>query len=150
MSETTKNNNVPNVLLVEDNENDVLLTRRSFAKCGLAANLHHVENGEQCMHFLRKQGEYTNAPTPDLILLDLNMPLMDGREVLAEMVVDKSLNHLPVIILTTSDSDRDILGMYKLRCNSYITKPVNYHDFLKVIDNIGTYWFDTVTLPTKH
>src|SRR6202795_4123329 len=90
------------ILLAEDNENDVELTRQGFKRCKLLLNLHHVKDGEECLAFLRKQGKYSNAPTPDLVLLDLNMPRMDGREVLAEMVVDKDLNGIPVVVLTTS------------------------------------------------
>lgn len=150
MRETIAPLRTPNILLVEDNENDVILTRKSFQKNQLAINLHHVENGEKCMEFLRKQGDYRDAPTPDLILLDLNMPLMDGREVLAELVVDEQLSHLPVIILTTSDNDRDVLKMYQLRCNSYITKPVNYKDFMAIVRQIWDYWFKTVELPAIH
>lgn len=150
MRETSDPLRPPNILLVEDNENDVILTRKSFQKNALITNIHHVENGEKCMQFLRKQGAYQDAPTPDLILLDLNMPLMDGREVLAELVLDERLNHLPVIILTTSDNDRDVLSMYQMRCNSYITKPVNYHDFMIVVKQIWEYWFKTVELPATH
>lgn len=150
MRETSTPLRTPNILLVEDNENDVILTRKSFQKNQLVINLHHVENGEKCMEFLRKQGAYRDAPTPDLILLDLNMPLMDGREVLAELVIDEHLNHLPVIILTTSDNDRDVLKMYQLRCNSYITKPVNYKDFMTIVRQIWDYWFKTVELPVAH
>lgn len=150
MRETSAPLRTPNILLVEDNENDVILTRKSFQKNQLAINLHHVENGEKCMEFLRKQGVYRDVPTPDLILLDLNMPLMDGREVLAELVVDEQLSHLPVIILTTSDNDRDVLNMYQLRCNSYITKPVNYKDFMVIVRQIWDYWFKTVELPAIH
>src|SRR5579863_6089338 len=90
------------ILLAEDNENDVVLTRQGFKRCKLALNLHHVKDGEECMAFLRKQGKYSDAPTPDLLLLDLNMPRMDGREVLAELVADESLNAVPVVVLTTS------------------------------------------------
>ncbi len=137
----------PDILLVEDNEHDVVLTREGFRQAQLAVNLHHVENGEQCLEFLRKQGAYAAVPTPDLILLDLNMPVMDGREVLAELVRDDQLKHLPVIILTTSAEEKDVLSMYQLRCSSYITKPVDFNQFLRVIQGIGQYWFTVVVLP---
>lgn len=135
------------ILLVEDNEADVVLTRESFRRGKLKVNLHHVDNGEECMAFLRKEGQYASAPTPDLILLDLNMPVMDGREVLAEMVKDESLCHLPVVILTTSADEHDVLNMYRLRCSSYATKPVDFDQFQRVIQGIEDYWFTVVALP---
>lgn len=135
------------ILLVEDNEDDVLLTRVGFQRAKLMVNLHRVENGEECMAFLRKQDRWADAPTPDLILLDLNMPVMDGREVLAEISADEVLNHLPVVILTTSADEQDILAMYKLRCSSYIVKPVDFHQFQRIVQGIGEYWFTLVVLP---
>jgi len=137
------------ILLVEDNEHDVVLTRESFKYAKFLVSIHHVENGEECMAFLRKQGAYVDAPTPDLILLDLNMPVMDGREVLAEIVADDRLKHLPVVILTTSSADRDVLNMYRLRCSSYITKPVNFDQFLQVIRQFSAYWFTIVVRPEE-
>lgn len=137
------------ILLVEDNETDVVLTREGFERVKLKVNLHHVENGEECMAFLRREGKYANAPTPDLILLDLNMPVMDGREVLAELIKDDRLNHLPVVILTTSTDEKDVLQMYKLRCSSYATKPIDFNQFLHVIQGIAEYWFTVVVLPPK-
>src|SRR5258708_7036166 len=113
------------ILLVEDNENDVELTRIAFKRSKLLLDLHPVKDGVECMAFLRKEGEYTDAPTPDLILLDLNMPRMGGREVLTEMVEDEALCSIPVVVLTTSAQDEEILKMYKLRCSSYIVKPVD-------------------------
>ncbi|WP_372723117.1 response regulator [Novipirellula sp.] len=135
------------VLLVEDNEDDVIITRRGFNKSDLPVNLHRVENGEECMQFLRKTGQYADAPTPDLILLDLNMPVKDGREVLAEIVADEQLRRLAVVVLTTSESDQDLLTMYDLRCSSYILKPVDFKEFQQVIKYIGEYWFTIVVLP---
>jgi chemotaxis family two-component system response regulator Rcp1 len=135
------------VLLAEDNENDVELTRQGFKRCKLLLNLHHVKDGIECMAFLRKQGKYSTAPTPDLLLLDMNMPLMDGREVLAEMVADETLNAIPIVVLTTSAQDEEILKMYKLRCNSYIIKPVDFDQFLYVVRSIAEYWFTVVVLP---
>lgn len=137
------------VLLVEDNENDMELTRLAFEQAKVLLNMHRVENGEQCMAFLRKQGKYANALTPDLILLDLNLPVMDGREVLAEIVADDQLRQLPVVILTTSETEQDILEMYKLRCSSYIVKPVDFNQFLRVVRGIGNYWFTVVVLPPQ-
>ena len=138
------------ILLAEDNENDVELTRQGFKRCKLVLNLHHVKDGEECMAFLRKQGKYANAPTPDLLLLDLNMPRMDGREVLAEMVVDEALNAIPVVILTTSAQDEEIMKLYKLRCSSYIIKPVDFEQFLHSVRLIAEYWFTVVVLSTAN
>jgi two-component system response regulator len=135
------------ILLVEDNEHDVVLTEISFKKSRLAVNLHHVENGEECMAFLRKEGVYADAPMPDLILLDLNMPVMDGREVLAEITADEKLCHLPVVVLTTSAEHQDIQDMYRLRCSSYITKPVDFYQFQRVLQEFTNYWFTVVILP---
>lgn len=135
------------ILLVEDNEDDVLITQRGFKKSRFAVNLHHVANGKECMAFLLKEGKYADAVKPDLILLDLNMPLMDGREVLSEMVKHDELRKLPVVVLTTSDDARDILSMYDLRCSSYIVKPISFEQFQRVIDNLGQYWFSLVVLP---
>jgi two-component system response regulator len=137
------------ILLAEDNENDVVLTRQGFKRCKLALNLHHVKDGEECMAFLRKQGKYSDAPTPDLLLLDLNMPRMDGREVLAELVADPTLNAVPVVVLTTSARDEEILKMYKMRCSSYIIKPVDFDQFLHVVRSIAEYWFTVVVLPKE-
>jgi two-component system response regulator len=138
---------VAEILLVEDNENDVVLTRHGFRKSNLAVNLHHVEDGVECMAFLRKEGRYADVPTPDLILLDLNMPRMDGREVMAEMVQDKALRRLPVVILTTSSDEQEILSMYDLRCSSYIVKPVDFNQFQRVLSVFADYWFTVVVLP---
>jgi two-component system response regulator len=135
------------ILLVEDNENDVLLTRQGFKKAKCAVNLHHVDDGVECMAFLRKQGRYSGVPTPDLILLDLNMPRKDGREVMAELAADKDLRKLPVVILTTSSDEQEILSMYDLRCSSYIVKPVDFTQFQRVISIINDYWFTVVVLP---
>ena len=99
------------------------------------------------MAFLRKQGEYADAPTPDLILLDLNMPVMDGREVLAELVRDDNLKHIPVVVLTTSAEEQDVLNMYKLRCSAYTTKPVDFNKFLGVVRGITDFWFTVVVRP---
>jgi two-component system, chemotaxis family, response regulator Rcp1 len=135
------------ILLVEDNDNDVELTRQGFKRAKLLVNLHRVRDGEECMAFLRKQGKYANAPTPDLILLDLNMPKMGGEQVLAEMLKEDNLKSLPVVILTTSEQADEVLKMYKMRCSSYIVKPVDFDQFLKVVRAITEYWFTVVVLP---
>ncbi len=137
------------VLLVEDNDNDVFITRKGFEEAELDVNLHHVENGQECMRFLRKEGRYVDVPTPDLILLDLNMPVMDGREVLTEIVRDGRLCELPVVILTTSCGKQDVHDMYKLRCSSYIFKPVDFTQFQRLIQQLTDYWFTVVVLPPE-
>ncbi len=137
------------ILLVEDNENDVELTRLSFMRSKMKVNLHLAGDGEQCLAFLRKQGQYANAPTPDIILLDLNMPRMSGREVLAEIAADAQLRHLAVVILTTSGDEEEILKMYKLRCSSYIVKPLDFEQFQRVINSFTDYWFTVVVLPNE-
>jgi CheY-like chemotaxis protein len=149
MTSNLGNSRPAEVLLAEDNENDVELTRQGFKRCKLVLNLHHVKDGEDCMAFLRKQGKYSSAPTPDLLLLDLNMPRMDGREVLAEMVADETLSAIPVVVLTTSAQDEEILKMYKMRCSSYIVKPVDFEQFLHVVRSIAEYWFTVVVLPEE-
>jgi two-component system, chemotaxis family, response regulator Rcp1 len=135
------------ILLVEDEENEVELTKEGFARANLMVNLHHVDDGEKCLAFLRKQVPYADVPTPDLILLDLNMPRMDGREVMAEIVRDEALRHLPVVVLTTSSAEEDILEMYRLRCNSYIIKPVGFEEFVQAITLLGGYWLTLTMLP---
>jgi two-component system, chemotaxis family, response regulator Rcp1 len=135
------------ILLADDNDDDVELTRQGFKHTKLLLNLHRVKDGEECMAFLRKQGEYINAPTPDLLLLDLNMPKMSGSQVLAEIVKDEILCSMPVVILTTSEDSDDILKLYKLRCSAYISKPVDFNQFLKVVRSIAEYWFTVVVLP---
>lgn len=147
MNEPLVNGRLAEILLVEDNLDDVELTRLGFQRSKLSLNLHHVENGEECMAFLRKQGRYADAPAPDLILLDLNMPVMSGYEVMRQMASDPELSHIPVVILTSSANEADILEMYKLRCSSYIVKPVDFNQFARVIGDLTSYWFTVVVLP---
>lgn len=137
------------ILLVEDNEQDALLTREGLDEADVEVNVHHVENGDQCLAFLRRLGHFSIAPTPDLILLDLNMPVMDGREVLREIVADDGLRHLPVIILTTSTDEADVLEAYRLRCSSYIRKPVDYDLFSSALKELVDYWFSVVVRPPR-
>lgn len=138
---------IAEILLVDDNEDDVYLTREAFDAASLRVNLHHVDNGEKCLQFLRKQGPYANVPSPDLILLDMHMPVMDGYEVLKEIVKDDKLRHLPVVVLTTSYEAADIQKMYGLRCSSYITKPVDFDNFVKAIGQLAGYWLTVVVTP---
>lgn len=135
------------ILLVDDNEDDVFLTREAFDAASLRVHLHHVDNGAKCMQFLRKQGDYADEPSPDLILLDMNMPVMSGFEVLSEIVKDEKLRHLPVVVLTTSYEAADIRKMYGLRCSSYITKPVDFDKFVKAISQLAGYWLTVVVVP---
>ena len=137
------------ILLVEDSSIDFKLTLKAFERERLTVNLHHVENGVECLAFLRKQGKYSGVPIPDLILLDINMPVMDGHEVLAELVQDENLKHLPVVVLTSSEDERDVRSMYKLRCNAYLTKPVDAHKFQEVIKLLNAFWLTVVVLPPK-
>jgi two-component system, chemotaxis family, response regulator Rcp1 len=137
------------VLLVEDNLSDVILTREGFERGGVKVNLHHVEDGEECLAFLRREGRHAAAPVPDLVLLDLNLPRMDGREVLSELVADERLRHMPVVVLSTSASELDIHRMYALRCSSYIVKPVDFDEFQRVVQGIGDYWFNLIVLPSR-
>jgi CheY-like chemotaxis protein len=136
------------ILLVEDNDDDVELTRLGFKHSKLAVNLQHVENGEECMAYLRREGTYADAPTPDLIVLDLNLPRMDGREVLVAIDRDERLRHMPVVVLTSSSADAEVLTSYKCRCSSYIVKPVDFESFIQVIRTLADYWFGLVVLPT--
>jgi two-component system, chemotaxis family, response regulator Rcp1 len=144
-----RNGRPAQILLVEDNNNDVELTCLAFEMSGLPLSMHHVKDGVDCMAFLRKEGEYANVPTPDLVLLDLNMPRKNGREVLTEMMADESLRNLRVIVLSTSSNDEEILKMYKLGCSSYIVKPVDFERFLVVVRSLAEYWFTVVMLPPK-
>ena len=138
---------IAEILLVDDNEDDVYLTREAFEVASLKVNLHHVDNGEKCLQFLRKEGPYAGVPSPDLILLDMHMPVMDGHEVLSEIVKDEALRHIPVVVLTTSYEAEDIKKMYSLRCSSYITKPINFDNFVRAIGQLTDYWLTVVVLP---
>jgi two-component system, chemotaxis family, response regulator Rcp1 len=135
------------ILLVEDNPVDVMMTREAFANARVSNSLYVVENGEEAMDFLYKRGFYASSPAPDIILLDLNLPKRDGREVLSEIKTDPSLKHIPVIILTTSESREDIWQSYKLQANCFITKPVDMEQFTNALESIGDFWFAVVKLP---
>ena len=137
------------VLLVEDNPGDVRLTREALKDGKVWSNLNVVEDGEAALAFLRQEGAYANAPRPDLILLDLNMPKKDGREVLSIIKADENLKQIPVVILTTSDSEEDILRSYNLNANCYITKPVDFEQFIKVVREIEEVWLTIVKLPGR-
>jgi chemotaxis family two-component system response regulator Rcp1 len=135
------------VLLVEDSPGDVRLTREAFKDAKVHIKLHVASDGAEAMAFLGREGEYSNAPRPDLILLDLNLPKKDGREVLAELKESPTLKCIPVVILTTSASEADIQGSYQRHANCYITKPVGLEGFLKVVKSIDSFWLSVVKLP---
>lgn len=135
------------ILLVEDNPGDVELTREALEISKMKNNLYVAENGEEAMDFLLKKGKYADAPKPDLILLDLNLPKKDGREVLKEIKTDKNLLRIPVVILTTSEAEEDVLKTYDLHANCYITKPLDLERFIHVVKNIKEFWMSIVVLP---
>ena len=137
------------ILLVEDNPGDVELTKEALKDAKVATRLHVVEDGAAAIDFLYKRGEHTSAPRPDLILLDLNLPKKDGREVLAEIKGDAGLADIPVVIITTSQADEDILRAYKLHANCYVTKPVDFRQFVHVVHSIEDFWLTVVKLPKK-
>lgn len=136
------------VLLVEDTPSDVRLTQEAFKEGRMLTNLSVVEDGIEALAFLRQQGPYADAPRPDLILLDLNLPRKNGREVLQEIKADVSLSVIPVVILTTSDAESDIIKTYQLHANCYITKPVELSRFIEVIRSIESFWLTVVKLPS--
>ena len=135
------------VLLVEDDPGDVLMTREAFADNKVANNLYVVNDGVKAMEFLRKEGEFADAPTPDLVLLDLNLPRMDGREVLAAVKADAALRLIPVVVLTTSEAQEDVLRSYSLHANAYVTKPVDFERFIEVVRQIDEFFVSVVKLP---
>ena len=140
---------VMDILLVEDDAGDVELTREGFAAGKMFVNLHTVDDGIKALRFLRHEEPYANAVRPDIILLDLNMPRMDGREALKEIKTDECLRSIPIVVLTTSESDADIFKSYDLGANCYISKPVGFDDFLKVVQSLEDFWFSVVKLPPK-
>jgi two-component system response regulator len=137
------------ILLVEDSPSDILMTREALERAKVLNNLHVVEDGVEALAFLRQQGAYANMPRPHLILLDLNLPKKTGHEVLAEIKADPKLKLIPVVILTTSAAEVDILRAYGLHANSYVTKPVEFENFATVIRSIEKFWFKVVTLPDE-
>ncbi|MEK6760030.1 MAG: response regulator [Deltaproteobacteria bacterium] len=135
------------ILMVEDNPADVRLTREAFKDAKVLNNMSVVGDGEEALLFLRRKGAYSDAPRPDLILLDLNLPKKDGREVLAEIKSDPLLKRIPVVVLTTSEDEKDVLKAYDLHVNAYITKPVNLDQFMKVVEAVEDFWLTVVKLP---
>jgi CheY-like chemotaxis protein len=137
------------ILLVEDSPADVLITREAFNEFKVLNAMHVVEDGVNAMQFLRRQGQYTSVPRPDLILLDLNLPRKNGREVLAEIKADPDLRSIPVIVLTTSRSEQDVLQAYGQHANCYIVKPVGFENFVEAMKSIRQFWLSVVTLPSE-
>jgi len=137
------------ILMVEDNPGDVRLAREAFKEVKVLNELHVVEDGVEALAFLRRQGKYANAVRPELILLDLNLPKKDGREVLAEIKEDPDLRRIPVVILTVSKAEEDIIRTYDLHANCYITKPVDLEGFMKIVRAIEGFWLTIVELPSK-
>jgi two-component system, chemotaxis family, response regulator Rcp1 len=135
------------ILLVEDNPGDVRLTKEALKEGKVYSNLHTVKDGVEAMEFLRKQGKYKDVPRPDIILLDLNLPKKDGREVLEEIKTDNDLKRIPVVVLTTSKAEEDVLRTYNLHANCYVTKPVDLEKFMIVVKTIDVFWLTVVTLP---
>jgi Response regulator containing a CheY-like receiver domain and an HTH DNA-binding domain len=137
------------ILLVEDSRGDIGLIEEVFEEAKIRNNLHIAEDGEEAILFLNKQGQFLEAPRPDIILLDLNLPKKDGREVLQEVKEDDNLRNIPIVVLTTSKAEEDILKSYNLHANAYIAKPVDFDQFIKVIKSIEDFWLQVVKLPPK-
>ena len=137
------------ILLVEGNAGDVRLTREALKEGRIRNRLHVVSDGEHALRFLRRQDEYADAPRPDLILLDLNLPRLDGREVLTDIKNDPRLKQIPVVVLTSSRAEKDLLSAYDQHANCFITKPVGFEDFMEVVRSIESFWLSIVVLPPK-
>ena len=137
------------VLLVEDDPGDVLMTKEAFEDYKVQNQLHVVNDGTEAMAFLRREGDYADVPRPDLVLLDLNLPRMDGREVLQAIKSDPDLASIPVVVLTTSEAEEDVLRSYSLHANAYVTKPVDFDRFIQVVRQIDDFFVTVVRLPTR-
>ena len=149
MNQPGRNSMRKDVLLVEDSPGDVLLTRRAFLDANSAVQLHVATDGMEAMAFLRQEGAHVNAPRPDLVLLDLNLPKMDGREVLALIKEDEDLKTIPTVILTTSDAEADIVRSYELQAICYLSKPVQLDAFESLVKSINDFWLTKVKLPQQ-
>ena len=137
------------ILLVEDSPSDARLTIAALKNAKVGNRVSHVEDGVQALEFLRRQGRYAEAPRPDLIMLDLNLPRKDGREVLADLKSDPALKMIPVVVLTSSKAEEDVLKSYELHANCYITKPVDFTQFLEIVKSVQHFWLTVVALPAK-
>jgi len=137
------------ILLAEDNPGDVTLSKKALEQGKLANNLHVVTDGVEALDFLRQTGEYDDTPRPDLILLDLNMPRKDGQDVLKELKADDDLCRIPVVVLTSSESEEDIARSYELNANAYLTKPVDFDGFIEIVNRLENFWFKIAKLPEE-
>lgn len=137
------------ILLIEDNRGDVLLTKKAFKTGKIANNITVAGDGIEALQMLRREGEHANATIPDIILLDLNLPKKTGRDVLSEIKADEQLKHIPVVVLTSSKAELDVVKSYNLHANSYIVKPVNLEKFNEIVNSIENFWFSVVILPAK-
>jgi CheY-like chemotaxis protein len=146
---TTKLGRPAEILLVEDNPGDVRLTREALVDGKVWNNLHHAADGVEALDFLRQRGKFAGAPRPDMILLDLNLPKKGGREVLADIKADPMLQSIPVVVLTTSKAEEDVLQSYGLHANCYIVKPIDLDQFIRVVQSIKSFWLCIVRLPTE-
>lgn len=144
-----RNSKLIEILMVEDNPADARLTKEAFKDAKVLNNMHVVADGEEAMLFLKRAGKYNESPRPDLILLDLNLPKKDGREVLAEIKKDPELKRIPVVILTTSEDEKDIFRAYDLHANAYVKKPVDLDQFMKIVEAVEDFWLSVVRLPSK-
>lgn len=144
----TSNKRTINILLIEDNPGDVRLTQEAFKEGRMSVDLNVVMDGVEAIKFLNRRDGYEDSVTPDLILLDLNLPKMDGREVLEEIKSDQALKRIPVVVLTTSNAEQDVLKSYNLHVNCYINKPVDFDKFFDIIQKIEDFWLSTAILPT--
>jgi CheY-like chemotaxis protein len=149
MSSTEESARTVEILLVEDNPGDARLTIEAMREAKVHNRIQVVEDGVEAMQYLRHEGRYADAPRPDLILLDLNLPKKDGRAVLAEVKTDPALKRIPVVVLTTSSAEEDVLKAYDLHANAYVTKPVDLQQFMKIVALIDEFWISVVTLPRK-
>jgi chemotaxis family two-component system response regulator Rcp1 len=147
MAERDKGAPPVEILLVEDNPGDVRLTKEALKEGKVYNNLHWARDGVEALEFLKREGKHAGAPRPDIILLDLNLPKKDGREVLAVIKRDAVLKQIPVVVLTTSKADEDVLKSYELHANCYVTKPVDLEKFIQVVQSIDRFWLTVVTLP---
>lgn len=147
MSSTTNATRSIEILMIEDNPGDIRLTQEAMKEAKMGNRLSVVGDGVEALEFLRRQGRFADSPRPDLILLDLNLPRKDGREVLAELKADPDLKRIPVVVLTTSRAEQDVERAYSLHANCYITKPVDFGQFMRVVQQIDDFWVNVVTLP---
>jgi len=137
------------ILLAEDNPGDVTLTKKALEQGNIINNLHVANDGVEAIQFLRQEGEYADEPRPDLVLLDLNMPRKDGREVLEEIKGDEDLRRIPVVVMTSSEAEEDIVKSYDLHANAYLTKPIDYDGFLDIVRSIEEFWLTVVKMPPE-